>query len=363
MMNSPLRRRDVARPDGTVLEPNRLRFSFPAPDSPAFPRYRALIVGTGRLASLLYDELRQSEEVAIVGAIDSEPQPHWSLRRSHVPLLGSFDDLQDVILSACIDEVHVALPMKSRYDEFSKLAEKAGELGVPITFHLSIFEEGVQPALRRTQKIAAHERHPSRRGLWRASKRFLDVSVALLALLLLSAPWILAALAIKLTSRGPVLFRQPRIGLDRRQFMMLKFRTMVENAEHLRETVRSLNNARGISFKVFQDPRVTRVGRFLRRTSLDELPQLINVLRGEMSLVGPRPIPTWVAEQLNANSYFRRFAVMPGLTGLWQVEGREQDFDSMAAQDLRYIEKCSFAFDLKILFKTLPAVVRGEGAH
>jgi lipopolysaccharide/colanic/teichoic acid biosynthesis glycosyltransferase len=176
-------------------------------------------------------------------------------------------------------------------------------------------------------------------------------------------PWVLIALAIKLTSSGPVLFRQPRIGLDRRQFMMLKFRTMVKNAEHLRETVRALNNARGISFKVFQDPRVTRIGALLRRTSLDELPQLINILKGEMSLVGPRPIPTWVAEQLDANSYFRRFAVMPGLTGLWQVEGREQDFDRMAAQDLRYIEKCSFAFDLKILFKTLPAVLKGEGAH
>jgi lipopolysaccharide/colanic/teichoic acid biosynthesis glycosyltransferase len=144
---------------------------------------------------------------------------------------------------------------------------------------------------------------------------------------------------------------------------MVKFRTMVENAEQVRKEIEHMNDARGISFKLYSDPRVTRIGSVLRRTSLDELPQLVNVLRGDMSLVGPRPIPVWVAEQLREPKYFRRFAVLPGITGLWQVEGRQQDFDLMATKDLRYLDSWSFGLDLKILAATLPAVLGGKGAH
>jgi lipopolysaccharide/colanic/teichoic acid biosynthesis glycosyltransferase len=144
---------------------------------------------------------------------------------------------------------------------------------------------------------------------------------------------------------------------------MWKFRTMVADAEKLRRQVATLNSAKGISFKIVKDPRLTSIGGILRRTSLDELPQLFNVLFGEMSLVGPRPIPLWVADQLEDAAYYRRFYVPPGLTGWWQVMGREQDFERMAEQDVYYVDNWSLGLDIKILLNTLPAVVKGHGAH
>jgi lipopolysaccharide/colanic/teichoic acid biosynthesis glycosyltransferase len=205
--------------------------------------------------------------------------------------------------------------------------------------------------------------HASLRGIGFAFKRGLDLLGAGLALLALSPVFFVIGILIKLTSPGPVFFRQERVGRDQRIFGMFKFRSMVANAEELRPKVAELNDARGISFKIFDDPRVTAIGRVLRRTSLDELPQLLNVMAGDMSLVGPRPIPVWVADQLDKDRYRRRFCVQPGLTGLWQVEGRQQDFDWMAIQDLRYIDEWSLLLDLKIVLSTIPAVVRGEGAH
>jgi lipopolysaccharide/colanic/teichoic acid biosynthesis glycosyltransferase len=209
----------------------------------------------------------------------------------------------------------------------------------------------------------AREAHPSMRGMGRRMKRALDLTVASGSLLVLLPVFLIIAAAIKVTSPGPVFFRQERVGRQMQRFWMLKFRSMVANAEDLRQQMAGLNDAQGISFKIFRDPRVTSLGRWLRRTSLDELPQLVNVLTGDMSLVGPRPIPVWVAEQLNKGDYLRRFTVQPGLTGLWQVEGRQQDFDWMALQDLRYVDNWSLGVDLKILLATIPAVFRGEGAH
>ena len=205
--------------------------------------------------------------------------------------------------------------------------------------------------------------HASLRGVGLVCKRGLDLLGAGFALLTLSPLFFVIGIVIKLTSPGPVFFRQERVGRDQRIFRMFKFRSMVANAEELRPSVAELNNAHGLSFKIFADPRVTAIGRVLRRTSLDELPQLFNVISGDMSLVGPRPIPVWVAEQLDKDRYARRFSVQQGLTGLWQVEGRQQDFDWMATQDLRYIDEWSLLLDLKIVLSTIPAVVRGEGAH
>jgi lipopolysaccharide/colanic/teichoic acid biosynthesis glycosyltransferase len=216
--------------------------------------------------------------------------------------------------------------------------------------------------LRPIADVCWLHQHPSLSGAPRAAKRAVDLLVSS-ALLLLLAPLLTAIAAAILVDRsGPVLFRQPRVGYRRRQFMMLKFRTMVANAEELRDAVASLNGAKGISFKIVADPRVTRVGRILRRTSLDELPQLVNVLLGDMSLAGPRPIPVWVAEQLGEPRYYRRFSVAAGISGWWQIKGRTQDFDQMAAQDLDYIDRWSPGLDLKIIAATIPAMLRGEGA-
>jgi exopolysaccharide biosynthesis polyprenyl glycosylphosphotransferase len=187
----------------------------------------------------------------------------------------------------------------------------------------------------------------------------------LLLLLLIVIPVIpLIALAIKLTSSGPVFFRQQRSGLNGAPFTLYKFRTMVSNAEQLKDELAAMNEMSGPVFKVTNDPRVTPLGKFLRKYSLDELPQLFNVLRGEMSLVGPRPLPVDEVKRFNDLSHRRRLSVKPGLTCLWQIKGRNKisDFKDWVRLDLEYIDNWSLWLDLKILFLTLPAVLRGTGA-
>ena len=173
----------------------------------------------------------------------------------------------------------------------------------------------------------------------------------------------LIAMAIKLDSPGPVFFRQERVGHHKRRFTMLKFRTMIAGAERLQRELESLNEAEGPIFKIANDPRITRVGRFLRRSSLDELPQIFHVLTGEMSLVGPRPMSLRDVDLFDQGGQRKRFSVKPGLTCLWQISGRsELPFSKWLELDLHYIERWSLSLDVKILFKTLPAVLSGKGA-
>jgi lipopolysaccharide/colanic/teichoic acid biosynthesis glycosyltransferase len=214
-------------------------------------------------------------------------------------------------------------------------------------------------------------------------KRAFDLVVSIALLLILLPVFVMIACLIKLDSAGPVIFVQPRVGVRRvirdgrviweiGTFPFYKFRSMVANAdpglheEHVRAYVRgtiSETNATEAQFKLQHDPRVTRVGQFLRRTSLDELPQMFNVLNGEMSLVGPRPVPTYEIAEYEAR-HFERLAVTQGITGLWQVEGRgELPFEQMCQLDITYVRQQSFWLDLKILFLTLPAVLRGRGAR
>jgi exopolysaccharide biosynthesis polyprenyl glycosylphosphotransferase len=194
------------------------------------------------------------------------------------------------------------------------------------------------------------------------AKRGLDIIGSLLLMIVFSPIWLAAALLVRVTSPGPVLFTQTRLGKGGRPFTCLKFRSMVIDAEHQKLTLLHLNEVGGPVFKMHADPRVTPVGRWLRRLSIDELPQLINVLRGEMSLVGPRPsLPAEVA-QFTAEQRLR-LAVRPGLTGLWQVSGRSQlTFEQWMMLDLEYIERRSILFDTKILLRTIPAVALQRGA-
>jgi lipopolysaccharide/colanic/teichoic acid biosynthesis glycosyltransferase len=182
-------------------------------------------------------------------------------------------------------------------------------------------------------------------------------------LLLVLAPFLaMIALAIKLTSRGPVIYRSVRPGIGGKPFTCFKFRTMYENADELQHELEPRNEVTGALFKMREDPRVTSVGRMLRRWSLDELPQLFNVMRGEMSLVGPRPLPQRDYERLE-DWHRKRYLVMPGMTGLWQVSGRsELDFDELVRLDFLYLERWSIFLDLSILLKTIPAVIRARGA-
>jgi exopolysaccharide biosynthesis polyprenyl glycosylphosphotransferase len=195
-------------------------------------------------------------------------------------------------------------------------------------------------------------------------KHLLDLILAFVLLLILGIPMILFAILIRLTSPGPVLFRQQRCGLNGRPFTMLKFRSMVSDAEQRKQELAALNEMGGPVFKLTNDPRVTPIGRFLRRWSIDEWPQFINVLCGEMSLVGPRPLPVDEVERFDDPSHRRRLSVRPGLTCLWQVSGRNEvrDFKDWVRLDLEYIDHWSLWLDLKILWRTIPAVLTGTGA-
>jgi len=197
-----------------------------------------------------------------------------------------------------------------------------------------------------------------------AMKRFLDVAGSAALLFALAPLFAIVALLVRLDSSGPVFFTQERVGFNKRRFRMLKFRTMVAEADKQQELLEHLNEAEGPVFKIRNDPRITRVGAFLRRFSIDELPQLVNVIKGDMSLVGPRPLPLRDVERIEIRWHKRRFSIKPGITCLWQVNGRSDiGFDDWVRLDLEYIDSWSLALDVVIIMKTIPAVFRGPGAY
>jgi exopolysaccharide biosynthesis polyprenyl glycosylphosphotransferase len=195
-------------------------------------------------------------------------------------------------------------------------------------------------------------------------KRLIDIVGSAALLIALAPVFAVVALLIRLDSPGPIFFAQERVGLNKRRFRILKFRTMVNGSDQKQQMLEHLNEAEGPVFKIKNDPRVTRLGRFLRRFSIDELPQLINVLKGDMSLVGPRPLPVRDVDRIDVQWHKRRFSIKPGITCLWQVNGRSNiGFNEWVRMDLDYIDKWSLALDLLILMKTIPVVFRGPGAY
>jgi exopolysaccharide biosynthesis polyprenyl glycosylphosphotransferase len=206
-------------------------------------------------------------------------------------------------------------------------------------------------------------RPPVFEGVDYAVKRTFDLVLATVTLILLSPILLALAIAVKVSSRGPVIYRSIRPGIGGVPFRCFKFRTMREHADQIQDDLEPLNELSGALFKIRDDPRLTSVGRVLRRFSLDELPQLVNVLRGEMSLVGPRPLPMRDFERLE-EWHKKRYLVLPGITGLWQVSGRsELDFDDLVRLDFLYLEHWSIFLDLSILLKTVPAVLSRRGAY
>jgi len=194
-------------------------------------------------------------------------------------------------------------------------------------------------------------------------KRIMDVILSLMAIFALSPLFLLLIFLIKIDSKGPAVFKQKRVGIDKKEFYMYKFRSMVNDAEEKFEQVKEHNQTNPIMFKASNDPRITKVGKFIRRYSLDELPQLFNILKGEMSLVGPRPP---LARELEAYKawHYVRFETIPGLTGMWQVSGRAniKDFDAVVNLDYKYIKNWNILLDIKIILKTIPVVLNGNGA-
>jgi exopolysaccharide biosynthesis polyprenyl glycosylphosphotransferase len=278
--------------------------------------------------------------------------------------LGSLDDLEAVLCAERVDEVIIADPDFPQ-EQAVELVDQCHRRGVRVRLAPSTMEILIQRAeFVPGQSVPLFELGPPAfEGVDFALKRTFDVIGAIVLLILLSPLLVALTLAVALTSRGPVLFRSMRRGIGQRPFPCLKFRTMHSTAEEEQADLEELNEASGALFKIRDDPRLTPVGRFLRRFSLDELPQLINVLRGEMSLVGPRPLPERDYTMLE-EWHRKRYLVLPGITGLWQVSGRsELDFDDLVHLDFLYLEHWSLALDLTILLKTLPAVVSRRGAY
>jgi exopolysaccharide biosynthesis polyprenyl glycosylphosphotransferase len=319
-------------------------------------RRRAVLVGSGSQIEAVAHALRDSSEIEPFGFVSRQRQPSNGLRD-----FGSLSGLERHL--DAVDEVLIADPDFPQEDAV-ELVDRCHRRGVrvrvaPSTMEILMDRVEFVPG----QALPLFElKPPVFEGVDFALKRSFDLVGAALLLVLLAPLLGLVAAAIKLTSRGPVLYGSVRPGIGGRSFRCLKFRTMVHGAERLQDELERANEKDGALFKIREDPRITRVGRFLRRWSLDELPQLLCVLRGEMSLVGPRPLPQRDYERLE-DWHRKRYLVLPGITGLWQISGRsELDFDELVRLDFLYLERWSVFLDLSILLKTVPAVFRAHGA-
>lgn len=323
-----------------------------------------LMVGVNPTALRIVDSIEQHRfwGFRVLGfVLNGEPPPEDFPDR--YPILGRIEDIPHIVEHRVVDDVIFAVRRRD-LDRLEDLFLELEEQGIRTRFAIDLF-----PHTRAQAQLEELDGMPlvtfsttpdsHLQLLW---KRFMDVAIST-TVLVLSMPVIaVVALGIKLSSGGSVLFRQTRCGLNGRRFTLYKFRTMVENAEEQRRDLEHLNEMDGPVFKLSKDPRVTWLGRWLRKSSLDEIPQLWNVLRGDMSLVGPRPpIPEEVARYQRWQR--RRLSMKPGLTCLWQISGRNRvDFDRWMEMDLEYIDSWSPLLDVKILLKTIPAVLSGRGA-
>jgi exopolysaccharide biosynthesis polyprenyl glycosylphosphotransferase len=279
------------------------------------------------------------------------------------PRLGRIDELERILRENVIDEVIFAASHE-KLEEFEDELLVCEELGVSTKVMLNIFSHRIaQAEVEELGNMTMLSFSATPRSLLQlAAKRALDVGVSFCALALLSPLMIIAAAAIKLTSRGPVFFRQVRCGKNGREFKLMKFRSMVKDAENMQDGLKHLNEMEEPAFKIKNDPRITGVGKVIRRTSIDELPQFLNVLAGDMSLVGPRPpLPSEVAKYERWQR--RRLSIRPGITCYWQISGRNKvDFATWMKMDLDYIDNWSLGEDFRIILKTIPAVLLGRGA-
>jgi exopolysaccharide biosynthesis polyprenyl glycosylphosphotransferase len=318
---------------------------------------KVLIVGAGESARDLATQLNheRSHRRVVCGFLDDEHPAEENV-------LGGLGDLVRIARAEFVDEIIVA--DSTRREVVRRVIREARKNRLDVKIVPDFFGLAPRPvALERfgdTPVLTLHEEPIPAIGLF--AKRVLDIVLSSIALLI-AAP-VLAAIAavIKLDSRGPALYRATRVGRKGRHFYCYKFRTMTVNADKLKEQLRMQNEREGAFFKITDDPRITKTGRFLRRYSLDELPQLLNVIKGDMSLVGPRPHPVDDCERYRLQD-LRRLDVMPGITGLWQVTARrDPSFENNMALDLEYIESWNLWMDLKILYRTIRVVIAGSGA-
>ncbi len=340
-----------------------MRFSvFRNFSSQSGPIDDVLIVGVGPLGRATADEVKKNGRMQVAGFVRYADETTPSQLKGQT--LGTTTDLDSVLRTMPVAEVYFASNSVANAPETQKAIKVCEAFGIPFALPASMFRfdrarplgtHGVKDGYLHYQTVAS-------RPVAMAFKRAFDILSSGIALWLLAPLLLTVAALIKLTSRGPVLFRQTRVGLHGRPFRMLKFRTMVVNAEELKAKLAEQNEMDGPVFKMKRDPRITSIGRFLRKFSIDELPQLINVLRGDMSVVGPRPpVPQEVAKYQSWQR--RRLSVRPGLTCIWQVSGRNEiSFEQWMYMDLQYIDTWSFTKDISLILKTFPVVLTGRGA-
>jgi exopolysaccharide biosynthesis polyprenyl glycosylphosphotransferase len=326
-----------------------------------------LILGTNpRAAGFARRVLANRERgYRLLGFVDDDWHGLSEFHKTGFPLVSDYAGLPDFLRRNVVDEVASYLPFGSCYNRYLEVAALCEQHGIVMRFQADILS--LKTARWRAEMIDGDHYistyTESAEGWAQLIKRALDVVVAAVLLILLFPIFFCVVIAVKLSSPGPVFFLQDRIGLNKRRFKIWKFRTMVADAEKLRVELEKQNEMQGPAFKIRNDPRITPLGKWLRRTSIDELPQLWNVLRGDMSLVGPRPLPVRDYEGFNEDWQRRRFSIKPGITCLWQVNGRSAiSFDQWMLLDLQYLDEWSLWLDLKILAKTLPAVLKGAGA-
>jgi exopolysaccharide biosynthesis polyprenyl glycosylphosphotransferase len=339
-----------------------VRISFRTRNGRPVQTRKVLIVGAGPVGKQVQEQIKRLPYMGmdVVGFLDDDPKKR-SIKKE---ILGSLEDAREIINSLSVDDVVIALPQRA-HKRLNHLVVELHDLPVkvwvvPDYFHLALHKAVIEdfaglPLL--------DLRAPALNDYQRMVKRALD----LLITIIITVPGLIVmgiiALAIKIEDSGPIIFRQKRVGENGREFNMLKFRTMVSNAEELRHLVEHVDLDGNFIHKIPEDPRVTIVGRFLRRTSLDELPQLINILKGEMSLVGPRPELPYLVAKYQPWQH-KRFAVPPGLTGWWQINGRsDRPMHLHTEDDLYYVQNYSILLDMEILLKTILAVLRGKGAY
>jgi exopolysaccharide biosynthesis polyprenyl glycosylphosphotransferase len=301
----------------------------------------------------------------LLGFVDQGWEGSEEFRQSGYSIVSDIDHLAQYLRDSIVDEVVIALPLKSQHHLGALVARVCEEQGIITRVLSDLFDLKLARARVEELEGASLITHytGNDEGWPVVAKRVLDIVISASLLILLAPLLLLVSVLIKLTSPGPVLFCQSRLGFNKRRFNICKFRTMVADAEQQIKTIEHLNEVSGPVFKIKNDPRITTLGRFLRKTSIDELPQLWNVLRGDMSLVGPRPLPVRDYEGFNEDWQRRRFSVRPGITCLWQIAGRSSiPFEKWMQLDLQYIDEWSLRLDLEILIRTIPAVLRGSGA-
>jgi len=299
-----------------------------------------------------------------IGYIDDSAETRAG---SDTPIVAGYDQFGEYVRNAVVDEIVIFSPLRSQYDRIAAIIEIAEAQGIIIRFGSNPFAlkigrsvvDQVGEVSVSTIQTGSMYGHPSL-----GAKTVLDFVISAMAVMLLSPLLAVVAILIKLNSPGPVLFAQERLGLNKRRFRIYKFRTMRPDAEQMQAGLEDKNEMDGPVFKIKDDPRITPLGKWLRKTSIDELPQLINVLKGDMSLVGPRPLPVRDFNGFESDVHRRRFSVKPGITCLWQISGRSNiSFDKWMELDMNYIDQWSFWLDLKILLKTIPAVLARSGAE